>query len=130
LDAPGIVWIYDLFWISAQGIVLALLGSVTSVAAGRQAQIGFHSLLMTLLVVDIAWIGSRALLRATMKSWSHLPSPAWQWAVLNTMLIVVVFAIDRSAKRLLGRSALGLLAFANAVAFVVDVFMIDAAGII
>lgn len=127
----GKVWIYDFLWISGQGVVLAFLGSVSSRDASRRAKVDFYHFLILLYGVDIAWIGSQYILWKSLVPWSLLASPpAWQWAVLNAAFILVLVAMLRFSADRYGRAPLALLALFSVVAFAIDIFLIDNAGLL
>lgn len=130
VHASGWVWIYDFLWISGQGVVLALLGSVTSLDASRGAKVDFYKFLVLLYAVDIAWIASRGVLHQTLEPWASLEAPTWSWAVLNGIFVVVLLAIMRTSRDRLGRGPLWVLSGASVVAFVVDVIMVDNARLL
>lgn len=124
IGLPGFVWFYDLMWVIAQCIALIFLGGVCSVEVNQKIHIGFIELLVALYVIDVVWIESQWLLGALMPSWSR-PSIPWEWAVVNAALVLAMVLMQRfAADAYATRSLLALLAF-NAVAFAIDLFLVD-----
>jgi hypothetical protein len=125
LKLPGLAWLYDLMVIIVQCIVLVLLGGVASVEANRAAPIKFLDLLILLYVIDVLWVASQWGLGKALRSWRR-PFVPWAWAILNTVLIVLLFVLDRifgdAIYSAAGRTCLLVL---NVLGFLVDVVLVD-----
>lgn len=121
---PGKVWLYDFLFIIGQSVLLIFLGGVTSVEASRESGIDFIWLLVALYAVDVGWISFQWVLGWIADSWRR-PAIAWQWAALNSALIAGIVLTVVTADDPYSRVPIAVLAALNAVAFVVDLIMLD-----
>ena len=126
----GTTWLFNFAVLVAQGILFTFLGGLTSRASSGASSLGFFNLLSWILVVDIAWISlvliATLLSSARAKVWSSTP---WQWAVLNISLIAITTIWGRTVGA--GNQAFyAVLLGAHALAFLIDVWLVDHCGLL
>lgn len=120
----GSVWVYDLMVIIVQSMVLILAGAFSSVEANRNVEFGFVECILFLLILDVAWIVSQGILGRAFRSWKRESVP-WGWAILNSVLVVLIYLVSVCVDDLYSTSGLISILILNLLAFVVDVFWLD-----
>lgn len=120
----GDVWFYDFLVITAQTILLAFLGGVSSAELCKVTRIGFVEILMALYITDITWVVSQWIIGTLFHSW-HREFVPWAWAVLNTILVISILILKMSIHDVCSNIGLILLGVVNGLAFVVDIILVD-----
>jgi len=129
MQMGGKLWFFDLTFISLEMTVMIFMASVSSPDASKIARIPFSHYLITLYSIDVAWIMLQWILAKIWSSWERSFFP-WAWALLNSILILLVISIPPIFGGIDTPS--GLIAFLtiNSVAFVIDVFLVDYYGVL
>jgi hypothetical protein len=126
---PGVIWFVDFFVVLLEGLLLILLGSLTSVGVSTSSSVGFFDLLRLLCAIDLVWIVYIWLLGA-MAPACHREFTPWLWALLNgTVLLVLTLCTWRSAD-MYSMPLLGLLAIGAVLILIADVCIADYYGLI
>lgn len=121
---PGLVWFYDLMVIIAQSVVLIFLGGLSSAEINHQVHVGFAQLLITLYFIDVVWIISQWLFGKIFLTW-HRSFIPWDWAILNSVLIIGIILLQFFVKDLYSGYGVVILFVLNLIAFIVDVILVD-----
>lgn len=120
----GGVWLYDLTIIVFQSTIIAFLAGVSTVEKSLNSTVDFFNLLIVLYLLDIVWIISQWFLGIFLISWRRVFIP-WVWAVLNTILLALIFIIRFITADYYSKNGLILLLIVNLIAFIVDVVFVD-----
>jgi hypothetical protein len=128
-------WFWDISFIVTQCIVLIFAGAVTTVYASENADVTFVDYLLVLYALDVLWIASVRSFHA-LGSLRRSPAmfklmirgddmpPIW-WALLNIVLGLTMWRFGLVARHPhITNYQLEAVLAANALAFVVDVFLI------
>jgi hypothetical protein len=124
LGMPGKVWFYDFLVIILEAMIMIFLGGETSVEVSRNSKIGFWGFLTALYILDVLWIVSQWGIGKFARSWERRFIP-WAWAALNIVLIILMVLMRLLAGDIYSNANLIWLVFINAIAFVVDMFLVD-----
>lgn len=124
---PGLVWLYDVMFIITQSVILIFLGDSSSLEANRNVSVGFIEFLTLIYLVDVAWVLTQWLSGMFFQNWERELVP-WGWAVLNAALLVGMFLLSKYSGGPYSLTGLVWLCGMNAVAFVLDIVLLDQYG--
>jgi hypothetical protein len=126
-------WFYDLSFIVLECVTLIFLGNVTSLEENAASRVSFFDLFALLLVVDLIWISSIAILN--LQSTRQPASRFWRlwrrsevpygWAGLNGGLLLIVWGLGFLSDGTPPAGKLWVLVGLSVIAFVIDVFVFN-----
>lgn len=118
------IWIFDFMVIVFEMIIFIFLGGLTSVEANIGAHFDFIQLLAFIYVVDVVWVAFQFVLSRASQRWYRADVP-WQWAVINLVALAIIVPLYLSKIGIFTNLSLAILLIVNAVAFVLDVLVVD-----
>jgi hypothetical protein len=124
MKMPGLVWLYDLIVIIFQCILFTFMAGVMTVAANQTARVSFFGFLIAIYAIDVVWIFTQWLLGLILPRWRRKFIP-WAWGLLNTVLVVAMFATDQLLKDPFSNTALEVMLGINVIGFLIDVMLVD-----
>ncbi len=149
VNKPGL-WFYDFMWIVFEMTLIIFLGAFCTVHESQGARVHFVTVLNLIFFVDVLWISSqwvlgklyppwrRTLPEGTTKKglgaklfpWWRRTKIPWEWAVLNSVLIVAIYVLRYSVDDFYSTAGIVLLFILNVLVFVADVFLTDFADLL
>lgn len=129
LRLPGLVWLFDFLFITAQTTVLVFIGGTTSDISHMVPGVGFVELLILLYLIDMAWILSQWTLHKVRSVWRRSGFP-WPWAVLNTSLVTLLVLGRVISGDFYSEGMLISLCILSVVGFIVDMVLVDQYGVL
>jgi hypothetical protein len=133
LEKSGVVWFTDFLVIAYESTILIFMAGVSTVEASSRAKFGFFAQLRFLFIVDIAWVVYLYVLwfvnrRLREKTDWDFEVP-WEWAVVNTTVIVCMALFSCLAGGLYGDAIIVCMVVVNSLAFIADIWLADRAGL-
>lgn len=124
LRIRGDIWLFDFLIITLQTILLCFLGGVSSVEINRITHVGFFGLLIALYTLDIGWVVCQWVFGLLVTGWKR-PFLPWAWAVLNGLTLTVIITVRHFCPDPYSIWSLAILLGLSAIAFLIDMLLID-----
>lgn len=124
LRASGRIWFLDFSVIVVEGLLLLLMAGFTLDPARGSLGAPFKTLMVALYFIDISWIALQGALARASTAWARSKIP-WQWAVLNSLLIVAFAAPGAAGLEPTPTADAIWLVLLSAGAFIYDVVVVD-----
>lgn len=127
LSMKGSVWFFDFTFIVFETIILIFMAEVCTIEAGNLARYKFVEMLIWLLAADVLWALLQQGASWFLSEWKR--RVLWGWGISGFLMIGAIGGIRCLTHDLYSRSALILLIILNAIAFIVDLRLIDHYGL-
>jgi len=121
------IWLFDFLFIVLESFIIIFTSKSCSLEICINTKVDFFFFMILLLSTDVIWIFSQFLLGIIHKRWKRKKIP-WQWALLNTITIILILLIKKNI--LYCRFEIILLGTIFTIAAIIDVILVDVYGLL